>query len=78
MTTPYPPPAATPANDKTTLFGVLGIVLGFICCGIIGIVFGFLALQEAKKAGKAPTLAYIAFAVSALNIIGNVAYLATR
>ncbi|BCB81497.1 hypothetical protein GCM10022251_17400 [Phytohabitans flavus] len=79
MTTPYPPPpAAQPANDRTTLWGVLGIVIGLICCWPAGIVFGVLALQEAKKAGKPPTLAYIAFAASALNLIGSIIYWTSR
>lgn len=74
----YPPPPAPPANDKTTLWGVLGIVTGFFCCFILGIVFGVLSLQEAKKSGKSPTLAYIAFAVSALNVIVSAVYYSTR
>jgi hypothetical protein len=77
MTAPYPGPAATPANDKTTLWGVLGIIIGLLCCWPLGIVFGFLSLQEAKKSGKPPTLAYLAFAASALNIIGTVVYWTT-
>jgi hypothetical protein len=78
VTTPYPPPAAQPASDRSTLFGVLGIVLGFLCCWILGIVFGILSMNEAKKVGKQPTLAYIAFAAAALNLIGSIAYYATR
>jgi hypothetical protein len=64
-----PPPAATPANDRTNLYGWLGIVIGLCCCPIVGIVLGFLALQEAKKAGKPPTLAYIAIALSIVSAI---------
>lgn len=60
-------PAA--ASDKVTLWGVLGIILSF-CCGPIGLVFDVLCLQEAKRVGKPPTLAYIGFALAALNIIG--------
>lgn len=78
MTAPYPPPAAQPANDKTTLWGVLGIVLGLICCWPAGVVFGILALQEAKKSGKPPTLAYLAFAASAVNLIVGIIYIAGR
>ncbi|MDQ7903261.1 hypothetical protein RB614_01840 [Phytohabitans sp. ZYX-F-186] len=74
----YPPPAAQPANDKTTLWGVLGIVIGLICCWPAGIVFGILSLQEAKKSGKSPTLAYIAFAACALNLLGSVFYWTSR
>jgi hypothetical protein len=77
MTAPYPGPAATPANDKTTLWGVLGIIIGLLCCWPLGVVFGVLSLQESKKAGKPPTLAYLAFAASLLNIIGAVVYWTT-
>ena len=68
MTGPYPPPAATPANDKTTLWGVLGIVFAF-CCSPLGILFGVLALNEAKKAGKPPTLGWIAIILSAVLLV---------
>ena len=74
MTGPYPPPAAQPANDKTQLWGILGIIIGLICCWPLGIVFGFLSLQESKKSGKPPTLAYAAFAASAVNLIFGIVY----
>jgi hypothetical protein len=74
----YPPPAAQPANDKTTLWGVLGIVIGLICCWPAGIVFAVLSLQEAKKAGKPPTLAYIAFACAAIGLIWNIFWFTQR
>jgi hypothetical protein len=69
-------PAAQP-NDKTNLWGILGIVIGFICCPILGFVFGALSLQEAKKSGKSPTLAYVAFGLSALNIVIGIALVAS-
>jgi hypothetical protein len=69
-----PPPAA--GNDKTTLWGVLGIVFSF-CCFPLGIVFAILSLLEARKAGKQPTLAYVAFGVVALAIVLNIIFLAT-
>jgi CDP-diglyceride synthetase len=79
LTAPYPPPAATPAgNDKTTLWGVLGIILGLICCPILGVVFGVLSMNEAKKVGKPNTLAILAFVASAINIIGSIVYYTTR
>lgn len=79
MTAPYPPPAASPAaNDKTTLWGVLGIVLGLICCPVLGVVFGVLSMNEAKKAGKPNTLAILAFVASAINIIIGIVYYANR
>ena len=71
---PAPPPAA--ANDKVTLWGVLGIVLGF-CCWPIGLVFAILGLQEAKKFNKPPTLAYVAFGVVALNLLWTIFAIST-
>jgi hypothetical protein len=71
MTAPYPGPAATPANDRTTLWGVLGIVFAF-CCPILGAVFAFLSFNDAKKTGKPPTLAYVGWALAALNIVLNI------
>ena len=63
-----PPP---PGNDKVTLWGVLGIVFA-ICCWPLGIVFAVLGLLEARKVGKPPTLAYIAFGIVALSFIVNI------
>ena len=48
-----------------TLWGVLGIVFA-ICCWPLGIVFGVLGLLEARKVGKPPTLAYVAFGIIVL------------
>lgn len=76
MTTPYPPPAAAPANDKTTLWGVLGIVFAF-CCLPLGVVFSVLSMNEAKKAGKQPTLAYVGFGLQALILVGDIIGFAT-
>ena len=71
------PPAAAPAgNDKTTLWGVLGIVIGLICCAPAGIVFGVLSMNEAKKVGKPTTLGIIAIAVSVLYIVVGIVYYA--
>jgi hypothetical protein len=72
------PPAAAPAgNDKTTLWGVLGIVIGLLCCGPLGIVFGVLSMQEAKKAGKPNTLGIIAIVLSVLNMVFGIVYYTT-
>jgi hypothetical protein len=69
------PPAAAPAgNDKTTLWGVLGIVVGFLCCPILGFVFGVLSMKEAKKVGKPNTLGIIAIVLSAVSLIGSIVY----
>jgi EamA domain-containing membrane protein RarD len=69
---------AAPANDKTTLWGVLGIVLGFFCCPIVGFVFGYLSLRESKKYGTKPTLAYVAFVLSAVSIVINIILVSTH
>lgn len=69
--TSYTPQPASPTNDRTTLFGVLGII-GAICCLPVGIVFGILSLQAAKRVGKQPTLAYIALALCALSLIWSI------
>ena len=66
-----PPQPAAAGNDKTTLWGVLGIVFAF-CCAPLGIVFGILSLLEARKVGKQPTLAYVAFGITALFIVLNI------
>jgi hypothetical protein len=62
---------APAGNDKTTLYGVLGIVFA-ICCPLVGVIFAILSMLEAKKAGKGPTLAYVGFVLAALNIIGGI------
>jgi hypothetical protein len=78
MTPPPPPnygppqPAAAP-NDKTTLWGVLGIVFAF-CCPLLGIVFAVLSQRDAQKVGKPPTLAYVGYALCVLAIIGGIVY----
>ncbi|GAA4574807.1 hypothetical protein GCM10023176_42690 [Micromonospora coerulea] len=73
MNAPYPPPPPppTPGRDRTTLWGILGIVLGLICCGILGIVFGYLSVRDAKRFGQSPVLGYLAIAFGVINIIGS-------
>jgi hypothetical protein len=72
----YGPPAAAPGNDKVTLWGVLGIVFA-ICCWPLGVVFGILGFLEARKVGKQPTLAYIAFGIIVLAFVVNIILFAT-
>ena len=69
-------PPAAPGNDKVTLWGVLGIVFA-LCCVPLGIVFAVLSLLEARKVGKQPTLAYIAFGLAVLGVIGNIIAVST-
>jgi hypothetical protein len=72
---PGPYPGAAPAgNDRSTLYGAIGIPVGLICCGPAGIVLGILSMQEAKKYGKQPTLGYISIAVGVIGVIWSVLY----
>ncbi|HEX5541259.1 MAG TPA: hypothetical protein VFX60_06805 [Micromonospora sp.] len=70
MTAPYPPPAAQ-GRDRSTLWGVLGIVIGLLCCGVAGIVFGYLSIRDARRFGKSPVLGWVAIVLSVLNILAN-------
>ncbi|MER7168562.1 hypothetical protein [Micromonospora sp. NPDC000207] len=71
MNAPYPPPPPAAGRDRTTLWGILGIILGLICCGILGIVFGYLSIRDAKRYGQSPVLGYLAIAFGVLNIVGS-------
>jgi hypothetical protein len=79
LNAPYPPPAATPAgNDKTTLWGVLGIIFSFLYyCWPFGVIFAILSLMEARKAGKQPTLAFVAFGILAVVLVVDIILFAT-
>lgn len=76
-----PPPrsSAGPASrDRSTLFGVLGIVLGLCCCGPLGVVFGILSIQQAKRHRRPLVPGYAAIVVGALNLAVNIALVATH
>jgi len=76
-----PPPyesAAPAGKDNTQLFGILGIIIGFLCCGPVGIVLGILSMQSAKKFGKPQTLGIIAIVLGALNLIGGFVWYSVR
>jgi len=62
-----PPPAAS-GTDRTTLWGVLGIILAF-CCWPAGVVFAILSLLEARKHGNQPTLAYVGLILAAVVLL---------
>ena len=68
---PHDYTAAPAGNDKTTLWGVLGIVFAF-CCTPLGILFAVLSLLEAKKNNSSPTLAYVAFAIIVIGVVISV------
>ena len=70
MTTP-PPAAAPRRQDRTALWGWLGIVLGLICCGLLGVIFGALSIQEANRQRRDKTLGYVAIVCGLVNIIAN-------
>lgn len=66
----YPPPPPQPSGgDKVTLFGVLGLVIGVLCCSPAGIVLGVLSMNEAKKVGKPTTLGLAAIIVSSVSLV---------
>ena len=67
MVAPGAPAAA--GNDKSTLFGVLGLIIGLICCAPAGIVLGVLSINQAKKFGSSPTLGYVAIIVSVVGLV---------
>jgi hypothetical protein len=82
----YPPPPGPPPGgysagpppgggaDRTTLWGVLGIVIGLICCGPLGIIFGALSIRDAKRFGKSPVLGWVAIVLSVLGLVGNIIF----
>ena len=72
MTAPGAPAAA--GNDKTTLFGVLGLIIGLICCSPAGIVLGILSVNQAKQHGSSPTLGYVAVVVSSIALVFGIIY----
>jgi len=41
-----------PGASNTLTFGILSIVLVFVCCGPFAAIFSFIALSNAKKAEK--------------------------
>jgi len=71
VTAPYPPPGTAAGQDRTTLWGVLGIVVGLLCCGVLGIVFGYLSIRDARRFGNSPVLGWLGIAFGVLNIIAN-------
>jgi hypothetical protein len=61
---PYGQPAQPAGTDRTQLWGILGIVIGLICCPLLGIIFGVLSIVEANKWHKPKTLGIIAIVAS--------------
>jgi hypothetical protein len=69
-------PVMPAERNNTQLFGILGIVLGLVCCAPLGILFGWLSMNEAKKTNSDSTLGKVAFwlgiAITALYVVGGV------
>ncbi|GAA4209088.1 DUF4190 domain-containing protein [Actinocatenispora rupis] len=68
---PQQPVGPAVGKDRTTMWGVLGIIFA-LCCGPLGVVFGVLSLMNARRVGRQPTLGIIAIVIAALTIIGNI------
>jgi hypothetical protein len=68
---PPPPPGAAGGQDRTTLWGVLGIVTGLLCCGLLGVIFGYLSIRDARRFGQSPVLGWLAIVFGVINIIGS-------
>lgn len=77
-----PPPPQTPATpakqDRSAVFGILGIIVGFVCCPLIGVILGILAIRDAKAAGKSTALGIAAIIVSVIAAVGGGIYYAVR
>jgi hypothetical protein len=52
-------------SDSTTIYGVLGIVLG-LCCGPLGFIFSILAISSAAKHGRSKSAGIIGVILSSL------------
>jgi hypothetical protein len=66
----YPPPGQPAAgNDRSQLLGILGIVIGLLCCWPAGVVLGVISIIQANKFGSNKLwgiLAIVASVVGAL------------
>lgn len=69
MSAAHPPSAAAPGRDRTTLWGVLGLIIGLLCCGLLGIVLGVLSLRDARRFHRSPVLGWLAIGLSVVNIL---------
>jgi hypothetical protein len=81
VTTPFPQPASPATrqatSDKTTLWGVLGIIFGLLLWPL-GLVFAVLSMNEARRGGRTATLAVIGVLVSVFALVMDIYYFARR
>ena len=80
-TVAYPPPPVPQASgkDNSQLLGIIGIIVGLICCSIAGIILGIVSLMQANKYGSTRMWGILAIVASVVNIIvGGIYYAAYR
>jgi hypothetical protein len=63
------PAQAVTGQDRTKVYGIVGMIVGVICCPIVGIVLGVLSIRESKRFNGSPTLGYFAIALSVIGVI---------
>lgn len=74
MSQPYPPPPMgqpVARSNTPTILGIIGIVVGLLCCGPAGIVLGIVSILQARKQGTAITLGIVAIVASVIGMIIN-------
>lgn len=73
---PGPPPGGPMASgkDNSQLMGIIGAVVGFLCCWPVGVGLGIYSLVQARKFGSSPMWGYIAIGASVLGIIINILF----
>jgi K+ transporter len=83
LTGPVPPPppppgvpygqppmgAPVPQSNTAKTLGIIGIIVGVLCCSPAGIVLGILSMKKAKEAGQPTTLGMVALIVSTVALV---------
>lgn len=69
-----PPPPGYPAarSNTPTILGIIGIIVGLLCCGPAGIVLGVISILQARKTGQSQTLGIVAIVASVIGMIINI------
>ena len=63
------PMQAAAGPDRTQIYGIIGMIVGLICCPLVGIVLGVLSIRDAKRFNNSSTLGYLAIGLSAIGFI---------
>lgn len=69
---PPPPvggPVAAGGTDRSQLLGIIGIVVGFLCCPIAGVVLGVISIIQANKYGSNKLWGILAIVASVLGTV---------